>query len=59
MRLVIYGSQDVKTLVEWAKKFEAVPNYNYDKPSISEHPFPAETLGQFWKIVPIKESDEV
>jgi hypothetical protein len=59
MRLVLCGSQDLKTLAQWALKFEEVPNYDYPRPVYRDHPFPPELLAQFWKVIPVKDEDSL
>jgi len=60
MKLVVYGKEDLPVLEKWAEElFSPVPNFDTTLPKIQDVPFTRENLGNFWKIAPIKDKDQL
>lgn len=60
MKLCVYGRDELDVLEGWANElFSAIPNKDVELKKFDEHPFPKETLGNFWKILPIKDKDYI
>ncbi len=58
MKLCIYSKSDIDTLEKWTKTyFSDIPNKNYQTRVFTEVPFDKNNMGNFWKLVPIKDDD--
>lgn len=58
MKLVVYGKETLETLESWVTRmFSDAKNYDFKAQQITEFPFGKENLSQFFKIVPIEDSD--
>jgi insulysin len=60
MKLVIYGKEDVEALAEFvAKTFGLIPNKDLNPYRLKDLPFDENTLGNIYKVVPIKNNNTV
>ena len=60
MNLAIYSNQSIETLEKIVHEiFSSVPNFNATRPKYTEKPFTRELLGNLWKVVPIKDQDNL
>ena len=60
MKLVIYGKEDLPTLEKWAQEFfSSIPNFDTAIPKVLDPAFTRESLGTFWKVLPIKDTDQL
>lgn len=58
MKLVVYGMEPLETLEKWVSElFSGIKNKDVVLPVYKEQPFDSENLGQFWKILPVKDND--